>query len=83
MEIKADIINEQKELNEEQKERFAKRIAENFAKWDEDRAKQITTAKNIMEEVYLDQKSRKTDDKDWKSNIHLNKLHNCNVKRLL
>ena len=77
MEIKADIINEQKELNEEQKERFAKRIAENFAKWDEDRAKQITTAKNIMEEVYLDQKSRKTDEKDWKSNIHLNKLHNC------
>ena len=77
MEIKADIINEQKELNEEQKERFAKRIAENFAKWDEDRAKQIATAKNIMEEVYLDQKSRKTDDKDWKSNIHLNKLHNC------
>ena len=77
MEIKADIINEQKELNEEQKERFAKRIAENFAKWDEDRAKQIATAKNIMEEVYLDQKSRKTDDKDWKSNVHLNKLHNC------
>lgn len=76
MEIKTEVVNELKELNEEQQERFAKRIADNFSKWDEDRVSQVTTAKDIMKEVYLDQNSRNKDGKEWKSNIHLNKLHN-------
>ena len=78
MEIKTEVVNELKELSEEQKEKFAKRLASNFTKWDEDRTSQITTAKEIMKEVYLDQDSRKGDEKStkWKSNIHLNKPYN-------
>ena len=78
MEIKTEVVNELKELSEEQKEKFAKRLASNFTKWDEDRTSQITTAKEIMKEVYLDQDSRKGDKKStkWKSNIHLNKPYN-------
>jgi CRISPR/Cas system type I-B associated protein Csh2 (Cas7 group RAMP superfamily) len=63
MEIKTEVENELKELNEEQQERFAKRIADNFSKWDEDRVSQVTTAKDIMKEVYLDQNSRNKDGK--------------------
>lgn len=78
MEIKTEVVNELKELSEEQKEKFAKRLASNFTKWDEDRTSQITTAKEIMKEVYLDQDSRKGNEKStkWKSNIHLNKPYN-------
>ena len=78
MEIKTEVVNELKELSEEQKEKFAKRLASNFTKWDEDRTSQITTAKEIMKEVYLDQDNRKGDEKStkWKSNIHLNKPYN-------
>ncbi len=78
MEIKTEVVNELKELSEEQKEKFAKRLASNFTKWDEDRTSQITTAKEIMKEVYLDQDSRKGDEKStkWKTNIHLNKPYN-------
>jgi hypothetical protein len=78
MEIKTEVVNELKELSEEQKEKFAKRLASNFTKWDEDRTSQITTAKEIMKEVYLGQDSRKGDEKStkWKSNIHLNKPYN-------
>lgn len=81
MEIKTEVVNDFKELNNEQKEKFAKRIADNFAKWDEDRNSQITTAKEIMEEVYLNQPSRKTRGKEWKSDVKLNGLYN--VKRAL
>ena len=81
MEIKTEVVNDFKELNNEQKEKFAKRIADNFAKWDEDRNSQITTAKDIMEEVYLNQPSRKKKGQEWKSDIKLNGLYN--VKRAL
>ena len=81
MEIKTEVVNDFKELNNEQKEKFAKRIADNFAKWDEDRNSQITTAKEIMEEVYLNQPSRKKKGQEWKSDIKLNGLYN--VKRAL
>ena len=81
MEIKTEVVNDFKELNNEQKEKFAKRIADNFAKWDEDRNSQITTAKEIMEEVYLNQPTRKKKGQEWKSDIKLNGLYN--VKRAL
>ena len=76
MEIKTEIVNDLKELNDKQKEKFAQKIADNFSKWDDDRNSQITTAKDIMEEVYLKQPSYKRDKNDWKSNVHLNKLYN-------
>ncbi len=78
MEIKTEVVNDLKELTDEQKEKFAKRLASNFTKWDEDRASQITTAKEIMKEVYLDQDRRKGEEKSnkWKANIHLNKPYN-------
>lgn len=76
MEIKTEIVNDLKELDDKQKEKFAQKIADNFSKWDDDRNSQITTAKDIMEEVYLKQPSYKRDKNDWKSNVHLNKLYN-------
>ena len=81
MEIKTEVVNELKELNNEQKEKLAKRLADNFAKWDEDRSAQVTVAKEIMEEVYLNQPSRKKDKNDWKSDVKLNGLYN--IKRAL
>ena len=59
MEIKTEVVNELKELNYEQKEKLAKRLADNFAKWDDDRSAQIAVAKEIMDEVYLNQAERK------------------------
>ena len=76
MEIKTEVINDLKELSAEQKEKFAKKLADDFHKWDEDRSSQVATAKEIMNEVYLKQGSRKKDAKDWKSNVHLNKPYN-------
>ena len=81
MEIKTEVVNELKELNNEQKEKLARRLADNFAKWDEDRSAQVTVAKEIMEEVYLNQPSRKKDKNDWKSDVKLNGLYN--IKRAL
>ena len=76
MEIKTEVINDLKELSAEQKEKFAKKLADDFHKWDEDRSSQVATAKEIMNEVYLKQGSRKKSADDWKSNIHLNKPYN-------
>lgn len=81
MEIKTEVVNELKELNYEQKEKLAKRLADNFAKWDDDRSAQIAVAKEIMDEVYLNQASRKKDKNDWKSDVKLNGLYN--IKRAL
>ena len=81
MEIKTEVVNELKELNYEQKEKLAKRLADNFAKWDDDRSTQIAVAKEIMDEVYLNQPSRKKDKNDWKSDVKLNGLYN--IKRAL
>lgn len=77
MEIKKEIINQQKELTAEERKDFATKIGEYFEKWDEDREKQITTAKEIMEEVYLNQ-PKKSYGKgfEWKSDVKLNGLYN-------
>jgi hypothetical protein len=80
MEIKKEIIEDVKELSQEQKEKFAKKIADNFAKWDEDRNSQITTAKEIMAETYLNQSPREVKKGfEWKSDVKLNGLYN--IKR--
>ena len=77
MEIKTDVIDVMQELTDDQKLDFAKKIASNFSKWDEDRASQITTAKEIMEEVYLNQGARyKNKKQTWKSDVKLNGLYN-------
>jgi hypothetical protein len=77
MEIKTETIEVMKQLSDEQKSNFATKLAGKFAKWDEDRADQITTAKEIMEEVYLNQPARYKNKKQaWKSDVKLNGLHN-------
>ena len=81
MEIKQEIIKEEAELNVTQKDKFARKLASDFSKWDEDRADQITTANLIMDEVYLRQASRKTKGKEWKSDVKLNGLYN--IKKAL
>lgn len=80
MEIKKEIIEDVKELSQEQKEKFAKKIADNFSKWDDDRASQITTAREIMAETYLNQAPKGFDKGfEWKSDVKLNGLYN--IKR--
>ena len=81
MEIKTEVVNDLKQLTDNQKEELAQRLAKNFSKWDDDRNSQITTAKEIMDEVYLNQASRKKDADDWKSDVKLNGLYN--IKRAL
>lgn len=77
MEIKTEVIEPMKELSDDQKLDFAKKIASNFSKWNDDRASQITTAKEIMEEVYLNQGARyKNKKQTWKSDVKLNGLYN-------
>ena len=77
MEIKTEVIEPMKELSGDQKLNFAKKIASNFSKWNDDRASQITTAKEIMEEVYLNQGARyKNKKQTWKSDVKLNGLYN-------
>ena len=77
MEIRTEVINEMKQLSDEQESNFAKKLADNFTKWDEDRAAQITTAREIQEEVYLKQPARyKEKNEKWKSDVKLNGLHN-------
>jgi hypothetical protein len=51
MEIKTEVVNDLKQLTDNQKEELAQRLAKNFSKWDDDRNSQITTAKEIMDEV--------------------------------
>lgn len=80
MEIKKEIIEEQKELTKEQKDKFAGFIADKFKTWDEDRQSQIDTAKEIIEEVYLNQAPRGFDKRlKWKSDVKMNALYN--IKR--
>ena len=81
MEIKTEVVNDFKELTDNQKEELAQRLAKNFSKWDDDRNSQITVAKEIMNEVYLNQASRKKNADDWKSDVKLNGLYN--IKRAL
>ena len=77
MEIKTEVIEPMKELSDDQKKGFAEKIASNFSKWNDDRASQIATAKEIMEEVYLNQGARyKNKKQTWKSDVKLNGLYN-------
>ena len=70
MEIKQEIVEEQKELTKEQRDKFAGFIADKFKTWDEDRQSQINTAKDIIEEVYLNQPKKAVDKRlEWKSDV--------------
>lgn len=82
MEIKTEEISVLNNLSDFQKENFAKKIVENFKKWDDDRAEQITTAQLLQDELYLKQPRRFVDKKrKWKSDIKLNTLYN--IKKTL
>ncbi len=82
MEIKTEIIEDNKELTGEQRDNFAKQLADKFQQWDEDRQTQIDTAREIMREVYLNQPVRKLDGElAWKSDVKLNGLYN--IKRAI
>ena len=80
MEIVNEVIEDLKDLAEEDREKLATKIAGKFEKWNDDRESQISIAKEIMTEVYLNQphKSQK-EGLEWKSDIRLNSLYN--VKR--
>lgn len=80
MEIKREIIEDNKELSQEQRDKFALKLADNWAKWDEDRNSQIVMARKIMKETYLNQPARKfPDGLEWKSDVKLNAIYN--IKR--
>lgn len=80
MEIKKEIIEFEKELPKQDRDDFAASLAGKFKTWDEDRQTQIDVAKEIIEEVYLNQPKKKFDEKlAWKSDVKLNALYN--IKR--
>lgn len=82
MELKQEIIEDKKQLNEEQRKKFAQKVASNFHEWDKDRQEQINVARTIMEAVYLMQSPKKYDgDLEWKSDVRLNGLYN--IKRTI
>lgn len=75
MEIKKEIIEQNKDLTEEQKSNLAKQISDNYTKWDEDRETQVATAREIMQEVYLNQPKKDFGKGfEWKSDVKLNAL---------
>ena len=74
MQIISETMNEPKNLTQDERNDFAVKLAEKFKKWDEDRDPQITTARKIMKEVYLNQSPRAR--KDWQSDIKLNSIYN-------
>ena len=70
MEIKKEIIEDNKELSQEQKDDLAKKIAGWYDTWDNDRSSQISDAEKIMQEVYLNQpKTEFPKGLEWKSDI--------------
>lgn len=80
MEIKKEIIEFEKELPKQDRDGFAASLAGKFKTWDEDRQTQIDVAKEIIEEVYLNQPKKKFKEKlAWKSDVKLNVLYN--IKR--
>jgi hypothetical protein len=80
MEIVNEVIEDLKNLADEDKEKLAGKITAKYEKWNDDRNDQIETAKLIMQQVYLNQPNKKyKDDLEWKSDIRLNALYN--VKR--
>jgi len=82
MELKQEIIEDNKDLTPEQKKKLATQIVTNFNQWDIDRNEQITTATSIMQETYLRQPKRSyKDGLEWKSDVKLNKLYNIKKAR--
>lgn len=80
MEIKKEIIEDNKELSQEQKDDLAKKIAGWYDTWDDDRSSQISDAQKIMQEVYLNQPETKfPKGLEWKSDYKMNALYN--IKR--
>lgn len=80
MEIKKEIIEDNKELSQEQKDDLAKKIAGWYDTWDDDRSSQISDAQKIMQEVYLNQsKTEFPKGLEWKSDYKMNALYN--IKR--
>lgn len=80
MEIINEVVEELKDLSEEEREKLAGKIAGKYIKWNDDREAQITTAKEIMEQVYLNQPDKRYEDElEWKSDVKLNSLYN--IKR--
>lgn len=80
MEIKKEIIEDNKELSQEQKDDLAKKIAGWYDTWDNDRSSQISDAEKIMQEVYLNQpKTKFPKGLEWKSDYKMNALYN--IKR--
>jgi hypothetical protein len=80
MEIRKEIIEPLKELPKEKRDQFAHDIADKWAKWDDNRSEQISTAQKIIEEVYLKQpKKKQKGNLEWKSDVKLNALYN--IKR--
>lgn len=76
MEIKTEIIQEEKELSEEQRNKLAQKIADNWTQWDQDRNSQIAMARKIMEETYLQQSPRKFPaGLEWKSDVKTNAIY--------
>ena len=80
MEIRKEIIQDVKPLTEDERNILAKKIADNFSQWDDDRSTQIDMALNIMQETYLNQPRKKHEGNlEWKSDVKLNAIYN--IKR--
>lgn len=80
MEIKKEIIEDLKDLTPEQGKKLACDLAAKWEKWDDDRNSQIATAREIMQEVYLQQPRIKyANGLEWKSDVKLSALYN--IKR--
>lgn len=83
MEIKTEVINDLKELSQEDKDKLAHKLQANFSTWDDDRNEQITTAREIMQETYLNQPKKNFGKGfEWKSDVKLNELYNLKRARL-
>lgn len=83
MEIKTEIIQDSKELSEEQRNKLAQKIAANWVQWDQNRNSQVEMARKIMAETYLQQAPRKfPEGLEWKSDVKLNAIYNIkNAKK--
>lgn len=80
MEIKKEVLDVQKDLSKDAKDKLAADLAGKWSKWDDDRNDQITTAEKIMAEVYLHQpRNKHPEGLEWKSDVKLSALFN--IKR--
>lgn len=80
MELRKEIIEDYKELTDNQRDKLAADLSDMWTAWDEKRASQVDTAKKIMQEVYLHQpKTKQPKGLEWKSDVKLSALYN--IKR--